>query len=324
MLRAGSKGPFEPLLVRAGRRRRARRAVALAARCLVPGLAAALALAGAWRLTGGSAFLALALATLILPALAGVAAAFAAAFTADDALLAAAELDRRAGLDGLLATGLEISRGRIRTLLAPEALRRARDAARSLDGSEIPVAPPGWVRYLSLPAALVLAILALPGGGAPRGTGFGGERLIAAGESETVEAGRADAGHRPEEARETERRALRRDDKRAIAAYKAAYRREAARAAKAKPLPPAPRIAPRFARRRAENDEAKSASRASSESRAEGGGAGDGEAPASPGESDAERLGGPGTGPVDLEEAAVFRERFPEYEDLVRRYFAGS
>ena len=208
----------------------------------MPGLAAALALAGAWRLTGGSAFLALALATLILPALVGVAASFAASFAADDALLAAAELDRRAGLDGLLATGFEISRGRIRTFLAPEALRRARDAAHSLDGSEIPMAPPGWVRYLSLPAALVLAMLALPGGGAPRGTGFGGERLIAAGGPKTVEAGRAGAEHRADEARET---------------------------------------------------------------------------------ADSGRPSSSGGGPVDLEEAAVFRERFPEYEDLVRRYFAG-
>ena len=319
MLRAANRSPFEPLLLRTGRRRRARRALALAARCLVPGLAAALALAGAWRLTGADTFLALALATLILPALAGIAVSF----TADDALLAAAELDRRAGLDGLLATGFEISRGRIRTFLAPEALRRAEAAASSLDGSEIPLAPPDWVRYLALPAALVLAILALPRGGAPWGAGFRGERLTAAGEAEALEPGRAIAGHRLDEARETQRRGLRRDDRRAIAAYKAARKREADRAAKVKPLPPAPRIAPRIAPRPARTGEAKSAARASLESRAEGGGTGDGEAAAAPEEADAVRLGGPGAGPVDLEEAAVFRERFPEYEDLVRRYFAG-
>lgn len=287
--------------------------MALAAKGLVFALPLAGALAGAWRFTGGTEFLALACVCTALPALAGIVVSL----RREDALVAAGELDRRAGLDGLLATGLEISRGGIRSALAPLALRRAETAARSLDGSEIPVAPPAWARYLSLPGALLVAILALPGAGRVGRGAFPAEGMIAAGKADTRSPDRA-AERTLNNARETRRREIRR----AVAAYKAAHRREADRAREATRLPAAPPIRSR-PKKAGQSEAARSKAEGAPGSGVEGGGAGEGEAPASPEDAASEHLAGARAGPVDLEEAALFRERFPEYEGLIRRYFAG-
>ena len=263
--------------------------------------------------TGASEFLALACVCTALPALAGIAVTL----RREDALVAAGELDRRAGLDGLLATGLEISRGGIRSALAPLALRRAETAARSLDGSEIPVAPPAWARYLSLPGALLVAILALPEAGRVGRGAFPAEGTIAAGKADTGSPDRA-AGRTSDEARETRRREIRQ----AVAAYKAAHRREADRTKEATRLPAAPPIRSR-PKKAGEGEAARSKAEGAAPGSGADGGAGEGEAPASPEDAGSGHLGGARAGPVDLEEAALFRERFPEYEGLIRRYFTG-
>ena len=305
------------LFARAARRRNARRAIALAAKALVPGLALAVALAGAWRLTGGGAILALVAAAAGLPFVA----AAAASLVRGDALAlryrAAAELDRRTGLDGLLATGLEISRGGIRTALAPAALRRAHEAASSLAGSEIPLAPPAWARYLSLPAALLVAILALPAGAPRPGRAYAGGGPTAGGVAPADETRDAADRRVDDEARAAERREVRR----AVAAYKAERRKELDRAKAAVPLPPAPRIPPR------PRDRTRGEGRGARPGVGRpGDGAGDGEGgrPGEPERAGTEGLAGAEPGPVDLEEFAAFREHVPEYEDLIRRYFAGG
>ena len=274
----GKKSPFGPLISRAGRRRRSRRALALAAKGLVPGFAAAVLLAGAWRLTGRQAFLALALASVALPTVSGAAAAF----VSEDSLRATAELDRRAGLDGLLATGLEISRGAIRTSLAPVALRKAKEAAGTLDGSEIPLAPPPWARYLSLPAALFVATLALPvpdRGRRPASAAWlSGESALAPADSESGGARGTAAERRADETRQVERR----ETSRAIAAYKAAHKEQADRARRRTALPAAPPLA----RRPRGLGAGEAVARASSGTDV---GAGDAEAAIPPGGPEAER-----------------------------------
>lgn len=299
-------------------------ALAWAARALWPGLAAAIGLAVFLRLTGGGPA-ALASSAALVAAAAGAGALL--GLRRRDLLAAAAELDRRAGLEAALATGLEVSTGRVAGPLAPAALAEAEQAAARLGGAEVGPVPPGGLprvglaplvpvlprgaRYLAVPAAVLAGVVLLPGGTARRG---GGEFLLATGASP--------AGAEAAAARETKEADTRLEGRllarraqvtEAIKEYKERKAR-AGREGDHVRLPAPPR-----ARRRRPRRDDRAGGRGTREADAAGGGNDVG----ATSEKDPASLGGARPGPVDVEEAAVIRERFPEYEELVRRYFAG-
>jgi hypothetical protein len=226
----------------------------------------------------------------------------------EDLLGAAAELDLAAGLEAGLATGLEVSQGRIGGELAPAALARALRSASGLRGTEVALSTPAWARYLALPAAVLAGILLLPletGARTGRTTGL----LGPAGAGGGARGGPVTAG----EPRETEAAHIARSPAENVALLEE-YREDAAagRAPVRVPAGPPPRPA------RADGERASPAAAA----RGKGAGTGDGQGAAAPEESPP----GPAAraaGPVDLGEAAAIRERFPEYEDIIGRYFAG-
>jgi hypothetical protein len=279
---------------------------AAVARALWPGLVAAIALAAAWRLAGGTA-LGAALGTgvwacVLLPAVFG----FAAGLRRRDLVAAASELDRRSGLEAALATGLEVAAGRIAGPLAEAALAEAELAAARTGRETVPVAPPR-ARYLVVPAAALAGVLLVPAGAGRRpgahvlvpadgaAGGRGGEALELS--PEEVAAARARAAERGAGDRagvDDTRKGEEREDVAAL------------------PSPP-----PRAGGRRARSGRSRAAAARGPESTG-GSGAAVTEGGTTPGP-----LGGGAGGAVDLGESGLILERFPEYEELVRRYFAG-
>jgi hypothetical protein len=261
-------------------------ALASAARTLWAGLAAAVLLAILWRLTGAAS-----------------------AAIASAGVLAA-------------AAGGGVSTGRVAGPLAGAALGEAQRAASGLGGKQgeqvgaeggdplaplVPLVPRG-ARYLAVPAAVLAGVALLPGGGDRRGNGV---FVLTSGHAAQAREG-GDAARTKEEPGKIDGRrflAPRARLPEALEEYKERRARDGGRA-----YLPAP---PRGARRRPARDDGSGAS-----SRGADGG-GDGDASGVAAEDGPASLGGAEAGPVDRREAAIIQERFPEYEELVRRYFAG-
>jgi hypothetical protein len=293
-------------------------ALASAARTLWAGLAAAVLLAILWRLTG-AASAAIASAGVLAAAAGG---GIILGLRRRDLLAAAAELDQSARLEAALATGLEVSTGRVAGPLAGAALGEAQRAASGLGGKQgeqvgaeggdplaplVPLVPRG-ARYLAVPAAVLAGVALLPGGGDRRGNGV---FVLTSGHAAQAREG-GDAARTKEEPGKIDGRrflAPRARLPEALEEYKERRARDGGRA-----YLPAP---PRGARRRPARDDGSGAS-----SRGADGG-GDGDASGVAAEDGPASLGGAEAGPVDRREAAIIQERFPEYEELVRRYFAG-
>ncbi len=312
------------LLERADRRLRTRAALDVAVRAFWPALVVAVILTAAWRLTGYGT-LAVAATGLPLALCVGLLIWLPFGFRRRNPLRAAAALDRRAGLEAAFATGFEVRSGRIAGAMANAALAEAeRQAARlaredaggggasSLAGL-VPILPRG-ARFLAVPLAVLAGLALVPGGARP-----GGEWMYvlvpagaAGGGGEDAEGRRGDPETRAPRADRITAVARERNTNKAIAAYKA---RE--RAADAPPpLPATPRAGAKRRPRRAHDE----AAGRGADSRTEGG-TGDAELDAGLPELD---VAGPaGSGPVDAEESAVIQERFPEYGELIRRYFTG-
>jgi hypothetical protein len=302
----GKAPPLESLLRAAERRRRLRSVVSGAALSLWPGLVVSIILAVAWRLIGGEHLLAASAAVVLVSAVAGAVSGL----RREDLLAAAAELDRRAGLEAALATGLEVCTGRIGGTLAAAALLEAERASSGIGPGEIPFAPPSWARYLVLPAAVLAGVALVPRGRPPDLRPAVGGRLAARGAA----GGEAHAAREDAAGPRAEARALTPEERRALAEE---YRRRKTEAVPAAELP-----APPPSRRPRARSKADEGARVRPGEGEKTDGAGGGGLPEST-EDVTRPLGGGAGGPLDRGEAAVVRERFPEYADVVRRYFAG-
>ncbi len=272
------------------------------ARALWPGLVAATVFAVAWRITGGT-ILGVAVAVCVFgPAILG----FVKGLRPRDLLAAASELDQRSGLEAALATGIEVATGRIAGSLSGAALAEAELAAGRTRHEAVPIAP-RRARYLALPATVLVGILLVPSGAAQRAARYvlvpdDGTANTRTGDATTlapedIAAARARAAERNPEALAKPREGTERDP-----------------GAETAMLPPPP---PRTRGRRSRDGRSRAAGALDPESKgASGTGAPDPEAAAA-------QIGRGTGGAVDLGESGLMLERFPEYEDLVRRYFAG-
>jgi hypothetical protein len=290
------------LVHRADRRRRMRIMFAAVTSALGPGLVAATVFAVAWRVSGGTTLGVAVGVSVFVPAIFG----FAKGLSRRDLLAAASELDRRSGLEAALATGVEVVTGRIAGALSGAALAEAELVAARTTHEAVPIAP-RRARYLALPATVLVGILLVPGGAAQRAGRFifvpGGDTADArTGDATTLSA---------DEVTEDRARAAERNSE-ALAKHPDGTERDPG--AEAAVLPPPPQ---RTHTRRSRSGLSRAAGALDLESKdASGTGAPDAEAAAS--------QIGRGTGEaVDLGESGLMLKRFPEYEDLVRRYFAG-
>jgi len=296
------RGPLAGLLCRADRRRRARIVFAAIARALWPGLVAAIVFAGAWRVAGGPALGVAAAACVLLPAAIGLARGL----RRRDLLAAASELDRRSDLEAALSTGVEVAEGRIAGPLSAAALAEAEFAAARVGHDVVPVSPPR-ARYLALPGAVLAGVLLVPGGAARRP---GGYTLVPADGAAGAETG--DAGESPHD--DAARARIRPPDK--PAPTRDGPRDDLQRAGRDEEnlLPPRPT---RSRGRKAQKGRSRTSGALAPESHGgSGAGAPDPDAGAPP-------PGRGAGGALDLGESGLILERFPEYEDIVRRYFAG-
>ncbi len=296
------RGPLVRLVHRADRRRRVRIMFAAVARALWPGLVAATIFAVAWRFAGGTALGVAVGACVLLPAILG----FAKGLRRRDLLAAASELDRRSGLEAALATGVEVATGQIAGPLSGAALAEAELAAARTRHEAVPVAPPR-ARYLALPATVLAGVLLVPGEAVRR---VGGYILVPADAAAGTRA-RDTAAFPPDEIAAARARAATRNPEAPAKPGDDAERDQGAEVAM---LPPPPK---RTQRRRARSGRSRAAGALDPKSKdAAGAGTPDAEADA--------RAPGRGAGEaVDLGESGLILERFPEYEELVRRYFAG-
>jgi hypothetical protein len=231
----------------------------------------------------------------------------AAGFRRRDLLAAASELDRRSALEAALATGLEVAAGRISGPLAGAALAEAELAAAGVRLETVPVAP-ARARYLAVPAAVLAGVLLVPGGGSRAPAGHilvpADGRVGDAAELAPDDVAAATKGGR-REARPDGVRDRRPDGDERVGRDEVAV------------LPPPP---PRTRARRRKGGGARAGGGIGPEAARAPGGTG---ASTSEGDTGAWPGSGDASGEVDLGESGVVLERFPEYEELVRRYFAG-
>jgi hypothetical protein len=294
------------LLERADARRRLSRALGGAVRSLWWGLGLGIAIAVAARWTAWPALAALGPALVVLAALAGAVLGA----PRRDLALAAAQVDRRGGLEATLTTGLEVRAGRLGNgRLALAALRQAEHAAAALEPEVVPIELPARARYVAIPAAVLCGIMLLP---STRWAARSRTVLVpvggaaAAGKTDLAE-GEAEAHRKGEFAPEA------RSGREEVAQ---AVRREAEDAARSRDAlarirPPSRRGG--AAARAPEQPGVPDRNEAGSGDEERGGEA---TVPGDAGSSS-------GRAPVDQEEEAAIREQFPEYMDIVRRYFAG-
>ncbi len=296
------QGPLVTLVRRADTRRRVRIMFATVARALWPGLVAATIFAVAWRFAGGTALGVAVGACVILPVILGVIRGL----RRRDLLAAASELDRRSGLEAALATGVEVATGRIAGPLSGAAFAEAELAAARTGHEAVPVAPPR-ARYLALPASVLAGILLVPSGAAERVRGY----ILVPGEGAAGMHAKDADGLPPEEIAAARARAAKRNSE-ALAKPRMGTERDTG--AEAAMLPPPPK---RTRRRRTRSGRSRAAGALDPKSTGASGAG-------TPDPEPAARPLGSGTGDaVDLGESGLILERFPEYEDLVRRYFAG-
>jgi len=296
------RGPLAGLVRRADSRRRARIVFAAVSRALWPGLVAAIVLAAAWRAAGGTVLGVSAGACILLPVGIGLARGL----RRRDLLAAASELDRRSGLEAALATGVEVAEGRIGGPLSAAALAEAELAAARVSHDVVPLSPPR-ARYLALPGAVLVGVLLVPGGAARRAGGY----ILVPADGAAGEA-LADAPEFPHDDMAGAR--TRPQDKQARRA--AGPREDVARDGRDEEalLPP-----PASRRRGRRTDKGRSRTSAALDPEA-GRGPGTGTPDPAAGAASPGRGAG---GALDLGESGLVLERFPEYEDIVRRYFAG-
>jgi len=308
-MNASSPGAVAPdlfaLLALADRRRRARLLLESVGRWMWPALAAAAFLAAAHRVSGAGW---LAWAWPLPVALAAVGGA-AVGLRRGDLLAAAAELDRVARLDAALATGLEAVQGRIRGPLAAAVTAQAERLASGLRAEAVSVLPGGRSRYLAVPAAILAGLVLIPSGPAARG-----ERMLvsASGPAPSGASEGLRRGAVPEDlGRAASPRA--RDGKAAPESRAGSVRRNQDQAERAADFLHAPlKAGRRSAAGRAAPGREAAGETSPSAARPEAA-----ESPSAP------RAAAVAGGPLDLGEAAVLAERFPEYDELIRRYFLG-
>jgi hypothetical protein len=222
---------------------------------------------------------------------------------------AAVELDRRGELEATLVTGLELSRARRDAgPFAPAAVREADRAASTLRAEVVPIDLPSRARYLAIPAAVLAGMLLMPsrdrgarrisrfapvegGGGSAKGAGsaIGAEDI-----PEDAFAARGQTG--PDEIASAVRRQIEQG-----ARVEEALRRLT-------PPPSSSRADARAVSAEPDATDEPGAAGGDAASRADVLDADDGRA---------------GRAPVDLEEEAALVERFPDYAEVIRRYFAG-
>jgi len=307
----GTNGTAHPLphailtaLAGADRRRRVRLVLVGVTRALWAGLAVGVAALVAWRLSGATWWLVVAFAAVAFAALVGAARGA----RRRDLAAAAVELDRACGLDASLATALEVAHRPSAGDVSAAAVRQAESAAGRIDPESVPTEPGGRSRFLVIPGAVFAAALLLPVAG-PSSTRTFVPALGAGGATDAASTGELepDGAKRP---REGATRAKREDVVRALKAKAESV--ELAERAREPLKPPAERRRDRSRSRGKRNaagdekDNDETGSGGSALSRA-----------------GAVALDG-GDAPVDVREKAVAREYFPEYGEVVRRYFGGA